>query len=205
VKPFEKVSGPAAPLMLSNVDTDVIIRIERLTGDADLGRYAFEALRYLDDGSLNPRCVLNEPRFRHAPILLAGRNFGCGSSREGAVTALKALGFRVIIAPSYGDIFHENCFKNGMLPVVLPEAQVERLSALAAQNDVTVDLENCLVTSASGDVFQFSIDELHRVGLLEGLDELGLTLRLKDDIAAWQSSDRLARPWVWLPQEGGSS
>jgi 3-isopropylmalate/(R)-2-methylmalate dehydratase small subunit len=128
MKPFVTVTGVAAPLLQANIDTDVIIRIERLTGRADLGHYALEAMRYLPDGSPNPNCVLNEPRFGNAPILLAGRNFGCGSSREGAVTALMAMGVRCVIAPSFGDIFHANCFRNGFLPVELPESAIEKLA-----------------------------------------------------------------------------
>lgn len=201
MQPFKTVSGPAAPLMLANIDTDVIIRIERLTGGADLGRYALEALRYLEDGSLNPACVLNEPRYLRAPILLAGRNFGCGSSREGAVTALMAMGFRAVIASSFGDIFYGNCFKNGMLPVVLAEAQVEALAAQSSQGDMLVDLERRVVVSPSGEMFSFSIDNLNRDGLLEGLDEIGLTLKWTDDVAAWQSADRAARPWIWLSEK----
>ena len=125
---FTRITGPAAPLMAANLDTDVIIRIERLTSGADLARYALEALRYRPDGCPDPDCVLNEPQFCNAPILLAGRNFGCGSSREGAVTALMAMGVHCVIAPSFGDIFFGNCFQNGLLPVILPEEQVAKLT-----------------------------------------------------------------------------
>lgn len=198
MQPFTTVTGPAVPLMMANVDTDVIIRIERLTGEEALGPYAFEALRYRPDGGLNPDCVLNEPRFQSAPILLARRNFGCGSSREGAVTALMAMGFRCVIAPSFGDIFVSNCFQNGLLPVPLAEAEVERLAALSAAGDVTVDLERCVIAvSGHGDAIAFAVDPLRRESLLQGLDDIGMTLMREDNIAAWQAADRVNRPWVW--------
>jgi 3-isopropylmalate/(R)-2-methylmalate dehydratase small subunit len=197
MQPFTTVAGAAAPLLQANIDTDVIVRIERLTGGADLGHYAFEALRYLPDGSPNPNCVLNQPRFRDAPILLTGRNFGCGSSREGAVTALMAMGVRCVIAPSFGDIFHANCFRNGLLPVVLPQDALEKLAAQSRDGDFTVDLKGQLVVAPSGEGVAFSIDALQREALLEGLDEIGLTLKCADSISGWQKADRLNRPWVW--------
>lgn len=195
--PFTKVTGAAAPLLIPNIDTDVIIRIERLTGNADLGHFALEAMRYLPDGSPNSDCVLNQPRFKNAPILLAGRNFGCGSSREGAVTALMGMGVRCVIAPSFGDIFFANCFRNGMLPIVLPEATIEKLAERASDGHLTVDLERQEIATQSGDTISFSVDALQREALLEGLDEIGLTLKSADDISAWQSTDRVRRPWVW--------
>jgi 3-isopropylmalate/(R)-2-methylmalate dehydratase small subunit len=197
MRPFKTITGAAVPLLQANVDTDLIVRIERLTGNADLRHYAFEALRYLPDGAANPDCVFNQPRFASAPILLAGRNFGCGSSREGAVTALMAMGIRCVIAPSFGDIFFANCFRNGVLPIVLGEGLVERL---ADSSQLTVDLEQQSI-SASGEVFHFSVDALQREGLLEGLDEIGLTLKGTDEIAAWQSTDRAQRPWVWQTEK----
>jgi 3-isopropylmalate/(R)-2-methylmalate dehydratase small subunit len=197
MQPFTTVTGAAVPLLQANIDTDVIVRIERLTGNADLSHYAFEALRYLPDGSANPDCVFNQPRFRNAPILLAGRNFGCGSSREGAVTALMAMGINCVIAPSFGDIFFANCFRNGVLPIVLDEGLVERLADCA---ELTVDLERQSI-SAAGELFHFPVDALQREGLLEGLDEIGLTLKGIDEIAAWQSTDRTQRPWVWQTEK----
>jgi 3-isopropylmalate/(R)-2-methylmalate dehydratase small subunit len=197
MKPFITVTGAAAPLLQANIDTDVIIRIERLTERADLGHYALEAMRYLPDGSPNPNFVLNEPRFRNAPILLTGRNFGCGSSREGAVTALMAMGVRCVIAPSFGDIFHANCFRNGLLPVELPEGAIERLAAQSRDGDFTVDLTRQVVVAPSREITKFSIDPLQRDALLESLDEIGLTLKCADEIKAWQNADRIDRPWVW--------
>jgi 3-isopropylmalate/(R)-2-methylmalate dehydratase small subunit len=184
-------------LLQANTDTDVIIRIERLTERADLGHYALEAMRYLPDGSPNPSCVLNDERFRNAPILLAGRNFGCGSSREGAVTALMAMGVRCVIAPSFGDIFHANCFRNGLLPVELAEGAIEKLAAQTGDGDFTVDLTQQVIVAPSREITTFSIDPLQRDALLEGLDEIGLTLKCDDDIKAWQDADRVNRPWVW--------
>jgi 3-isopropylmalate/(R)-2-methylmalate dehydratase small subunit len=197
---FTTLCGAAAHLPRANVDTDVIIRIERLTAldTKDLGRHAFEALRYRADGSEDPAFVFNQPAFRGAPILLAGDNFGCGSSREGAVTALRGMGVRCVIAPSFGDIFFNNCFQNGVLAIRLPAAQVEALAAAGAGGRaLTVDLERCTLASADGSVVAFDVDPLRREALLHGLDDIGLTM--KDDalIRAWQAADRLRRPWAW--------
>ncbi|WP_183300389.1 3-isopropylmalate dehydratase small subunit [Cupriavidus alkaliphilus] len=199
--PFTTLSGPAVPLMLDNVDTDTIIRIERLASVSRdlLGPYAMEALRLRPDGS-EADCVLNLPAFRNAPILLAGRNFGCGSSREGAVWALAASGVRCVIAQSFGDIFHANCFQNGMLPIVLPPATMAVLADDAAcGTPLTVDLQTCQITLPGGDRLPFTVNALKRTSLLEGLDDLSLTLRKRDAIAQWQARDRLARPWIWNP------
>src|SRR4051812_40498551 len=200
MEPFTKVVGPAAPFLEPNINTDVIIRIEPLANAkrADLGRYAFEVLRFQPDGSENPGFVLNQPAFRNAPILIAGRNFGCGSSREGAVWALMGLGLRVVIAESFGDIFFNNCFQNGMLPIVLPKAQVDSLAEAARGGArVTIDLVSQQVTSPTGEAFGFDIDAQRRQALLEGLDEIGRTFKLGGEIEAWQARDRLERPWVW--------
>jgi 3-isopropylmalate/(R)-2-methylmalate dehydratase small subunit len=198
--PFTTVTGPAAPLMRANIDTDVIVRIERLTAFQrdQLGPYAFEALRLRRDGSEDPQCVLNQPAFRRAPVLLAAENFGCGSSREGAVWALMGLGIRCVIAPSFGDIFFNNCFQNGVLPVRWPLAQVEALAAQCASGaPLTVDLHAKAITAPDGRVAAFDIDALRREALLHGLDDIGLTL--KDDalVREWQRADRMRRPWAW--------
>ena len=200
---FTTVAGPAAPMLTPNVDTDVIIPIQRLvgTGRTGLGPHAFERLRYAADGSENPDFVLNRPQYRDSPILLAGPNFGCGSSREGAVWALMGMGFRAVLAPSFGDIFFNNCFQNGMLPVVLPEDVIHRIAAEteAAQGarHTTVDLARQVVVTPEGAEIPFAIDARKKEALLEGLDDIALTLRLRETIAAWQSADRAARPWVW--------
>ena len=204
MQPFTTVTGAAAPLMRANVDTDVIIRIERLAGAPreQLGSYAFEALRYRKDGSETPDFVLNRPAFRGAPILLAGDNFGCGSSREGAVWALMAAGLRCVIAPSFGDIFYNNCFQNGMLPVVLPASDVELLSIEAAAGaPVTVDLAEQVVMMPSGQRLHFDIDLQRRQSLLEGMGELTRTVGGSGaEITQWQSRDRVARPWIWVSE-----
>ncbi|MFM0207685.1 3-isopropylmalate dehydratase small subunit [Paraburkholderia sediminicola] len=200
-----KIAGAAAPLMLANVDTDLIIRIERLTSVPrdQLGPYAFEALRYRDDGSDEPAFVLNQPAFRNAPILLAGANFGCGSSREGAVSALWASSIRCVIAESFGDIFRNNCFQNGLLPVQLSAAELDVLSRDAAGGEyVAVDLEQQTVSAPRGQTFRFEIEPLRRNALLQGLDEIGQTMLRESDIAGWQQRDRESRPWMWAPTPG---
>ena len=202
---FTKVTGVAAPLMRQNVDTDLIIRIERLvsnTGRNGLGPYAFEQLRLRPDGSEDPDCVLNQAPYREAPILLAAENFGCGSSREGAVWALAGRGVRAVIAPSYGDIFFNNCFQNGILPVVLPIHEVEALAdetrASPGNARVTIDLESCTVVSPTGRTILFQIDARRQQALLQGLDDIAQTMTRQSEIEAWQADDRAARPWVWL-------
>jgi 3-isopropylmalate/(R)-2-methylmalate dehydratase small subunit len=198
--PFTTVTGPAAPLIRPNIDTDVIIPIRRLTGTAreTLGQWAFEPLRYRPDGSENPDFVLNQAPFRGAPILIAGANFGCGSSREGAVWALMGMGLRCVIAEGFGDIFTGNCFQNGMLPVVLPAAQLEALARQAGSGaPVTVDLAAQHVVPPVGEPMPFRTAPLRREALLEGLDELGQTRKREPEIAAWQARDRAARPWIW--------
>ena len=200
--PFSTVSGPAAPLMASNVNTDIIIRIERLMlHERDqLGPYAFEAWRKLPDGAPDPDFVLNQAAWAKAPILLAGANFGCGSSREGAVWALNCIGIRAIIAPSFGAIFAGNCYQNGTLPVVLPAAIVESFAEIARAQPrapFTVDLERKVVVPPNGAPVPFEIDELRRQSLLTGLDDIGLTTQRLDLIAAFQAADRKARPWVY--------
>jgi 3-isopropylmalate/(R)-2-methylmalate dehydratase small subunit len=199
--PFITVSGRAAPLMKTNIDTDVIVRIERLTaGSRDkLGLYALEALRYRADGTENPDFVFNQPKYRQAPILIAGKNFGCGSSREGAVWALMAIGLRCVISESFGDIFYGNCFQNGLLPITLPEAIIQGLveESLVSDDSFAVDLERCTLTTPTGRRIAFSVDALRRESLLSGLDDVGLTLKSDDEIENWQAADRLARPWIW--------
>ena len=198
---FIAVTGQAAPLPQANIDTDVIIRIERLTqkDQSELGDFALEALRYLPDGSEDPQFVLNQPRFRDAPILLCGANFGCGSSREGAVVALAARGIRAIVAPSFGDIFYGNCFQNGLLPVRLHETQVDTIAAevWSSEAPVTIDLEAQTIVTPSGARVPFEIDPLRRQAMLLGLDDIGQTALVRDRIVAWQAADRGA---VIIPQ-----
>jgi len=192
MKPFKQHTGLVAPLDRANVDTDQIIpkqflkRIER-TG---FGEFLFYDWRYLPDGQPNPEFVLNEPRYQGASILVAGKNFGCGSSREHAPWALGEFGFRAIIAPSFADIFANNCFKNGMLPIAL---NVEEIMMRAKEREgyqLTVDLERMVVEDSSGLTIPFKIGEFQRYCLLEGLDDIGLTLRHEDAIRAYELSHR---------------
>jgi 3-isopropylmalate/(R)-2-methylmalate dehydratase small subunit len=197
---FTTVTGPAIPLLRANIDTDVIIRIERMTAlpAAEWGRWALEPLRYLADGSEDTSSILNQPRFIGAPILLAGANFGCGSSREPAVTALQGMGIRCIVAPSFGDIFFANCFQSGLLPVQLQQSQVEELARQCADGaPLTVDLQACELRAPDGQPMPFPIDASRRDALLHGLDDIGLTLQDEAHIAAWQQADRARRPWAW--------
>lgn len=200
---FTRLEGVAAPLMRQNVDTDVVIRIERLVSlsKEELGPYCFESIRYRPDGSDNPDFIFNQAPYRSAPVLLAGDNFGCGSSREGAVWALMGMGIKAVIAPSYGDIFFNNCFQNGLLPVALPLAEVERLAeetrAAPGNARVTIDLERQVVISPRGREITFEIDPKRRKAMLGGLDDIGMTLAYKEQIASWQAQDQSERPWVW--------
>jgi len=203
MQPFHTLAGVAAPLPRANLDTDVIIRIERLTTvpRETLGEYAFESIRHLADGSPDPAFFPARPEFAGAPILVSGANFGCGSSRESAVWALQSMGYRCIIAPSFGSIFYNNCFQNGVLPLILDEPLVSELMNLARQAEsFKVDLERKVV-EAGGRVWSFEIDPLRRQMLLQGLDEVGGTLLEDELIRAWQAADRQRRPWVWnLPE-----
>ncbi len=203
---FIRVTGAAAPLMRINIDTEVIIPINRLISHkrGELGAYCFEAWRYAPDGSENPEFVINKPRYREAKILVTGDNFGCGSSREHAVWSLADFGFRCVIAPSFGDIFYWNCFQNGVLPIRLPQDQVRELATeieATEQALVTVDLETQSITSPAGRTVTFKTDPERRDALLEGLDDIGMTLKLDAQIREHQSRDREIRPWIFRREE----
>jgi 3-isopropylmalate dehydrogenase len=203
---FIRVTGTAVPLLRPNIDTDVVIRINRLIGHSrgQLGPFAFEAWRYHPDGSENPGFPLNQPKYRSAKILVAGENFGCGSSREAAAWALIDFGFRCIIAPSFGDIFAMNCFQNGILCIPLPKETVEGIAAeLEATSDpqVTVDLETLMLMTPTSGLVSFDIDQEQRRALLEGLDEISLTLKLADKIDAFRRTDGFDRPWIYRSKE----
>ena len=196
--PFRTHTGIVVPLDRANVDTDQIIpkqflkRIER-TG---FGEFLFFDWRYQPDGTINSSFTLNEPRYQGASILVAGKNFGCGSSREHAPWALADFGFRTVIAPSFADIFANNCFKNGMLPVVLPDEAVAELMRRAQETQsyqLTVDLERKVVEVANGFSASFAIDDFQRHCLLEGLDDIGLTLEYETDIAAYEARREAGR------------
>lgn len=192
MKPFRQHTGLVAPLDRANVDTDQIIpkqflkRIER-TG---FGEFVFYDWRYSADGVLNPLFSLNEPRYEGASILIADKNFGCGSSREHAPWALGEYGFRAIIAPSFADIFANNCFKNGMLPITLSEDQVRKMMRRAQEEigyKLTIDLEQQTIDDMSGSSIKFAVAEFQRYCLLNGLDDIGLTLRHEDAIKAYEA------------------
>ena len=197
MKPFTKHTGRVVAMDRANVDTDQIIpkqflkRIQR-TG---FGEFLFWDWARNEDGSLRPEFELNRPEARGASVLVTRRNFGCGSSREHAPWALEDWGFRVLVAPSFADIFYNNCFKNGMLPIVLSEEQVEELFQRAAASpgyELTADLENCLLTDARGLAIQFEVEPFRRHCLLNGLDDIGLTLELEAKIADYEQSHGIA-------------
>jgi 3-isopropylmalate/(R)-2-methylmalate dehydratase small subunit len=193
MNPFTKHTGLVAPLDRANIDTDQIIpkqflkRIER-TG---FGEFLFYDWRYLPDGQPNPSFILNEPRYRGASILVAGKNFGCGSSREHAPWALGEFGFRAIIAPSFADIFANNCFKNGMLPIALKDEQVCEIMTRAQEREgyeLTVDLERQTIEDSDGLSILFVVGEFQRYCLLEGLDDIDLTMRYENAIRQYELS-----------------
>ena len=202
-KPFTRLMAIAAPIMRTNIDTDVIIRIERLVGNSvrgSLGKWAFGSLRYLSDGSENPEFILNREPYRQAETLITGPNFGCGSSREGAVWALQEMGIRAVIGSGFGDIFFANCFQNGILPIAVDKEIIDGLAAEVENTQgagrIGIDLHEQTITSPSGKRHSFEIDPRRRTGLLEGLDEVSLTLQRDDEIRAFQASDRAERPWI---------
>jgi 3-isopropylmalate/(R)-2-methylmalate dehydratase small subunit len=201
MKKFETFSGIAAPMPLVNIDTDMIIpkvflkSIER-TG---FGKNLFDEMRYNRDGTEIADFVLNKPQYRAAQILIAGDNFGCGSSREHAPWALDDFGIKVIVSTSFADIFFNNSFKNGMLPIVLPQEQVDVLMADAEKGEnarMTVDLEAQEITTSDGDVIAFEVDAFKKHCLLNGLDDIGLTMEKADSIDAYEAKAGAERPWV---------
>ncbi|MDG1709209.1 MAG: 3-isopropylmalate dehydratase small subunit [Emcibacteraceae bacterium] len=199
---FTKIRAVAAPLPITNVDTDMIIpqnhlrTIER-TG---LGKFAFSNIRYHDDGSEREDFVLNKPAYRNAEILIAGENFGCGSSREHAPWALKDFGLKCIIAPSFADIFYGNSFKNGLLPIKLPQAIIDDLMKDAdrgANAVFTIDLENLEITRPDGEVVSFEIDGFRQHCLINGLDDIGLTMARDEKISEFEAKQKIEQPWLY--------
>ncbi len=199
---FTTLTGVAAPLDMINVDTDMIIPKQHLktikrTG---LGKHLFEDMRFEPDGAEKPKFVLNQPAYRQASILVAGENFGCGSSREHAPWALLDFGIRCVIAPSFADIFYNNCFKNGILPIALPAETVADLMADASQGanaSFVVDLESQRISRPNGETVAFEIDPFRKHCLLEGVDDVALTLQKEPAIAAFEDRQRAAQPWLW--------
>ncbi len=198
---FETFSGIAAPMPLVNIDTDMIIpkQFLKTIKRSGLGVHAFDEMRYDDDGNEIPDFVLNQAAYREASILIAGDNFGCGSSREHAPWALSDFGIKVVVSTSFADIFFNNCFKNGMLPIVLPREQVDLLMRDAekgANARVEVNLEEQTIISSDGDVIKFDIDPFRKHCLLNGLDDIGLTLEKAASIDSFEAKAGAARPWA---------
>jgi 3-isopropylmalate/(R)-2-methylmalate dehydratase small subunit len=198
---FVKLTGVAAPLPIMNVDTDMIIPKQYLKTIArtGLGKGLFSELRYKEDGSDNPDFVLNKPAYRSATILVAGDNFGCGSSREHAPWALLDYGVRAVISTSFADIFYNNCFKNGILPIKVAQAELDRLMDDAERGSnatLTIDLEAQEIRGPDGGVIRFEIDPFRKHCLLEGLDEIGLTLQKEAAIESFEAKAAAARPWA---------
>jgi 3-isopropylmalate/(R)-2-methylmalate dehydratase small subunit len=206
VKPFVLVDGIAAPFPRDNVDTDALIpsRETQSVVRTGYGEKLFANWRYEPGTRIEqPDFVLNREPYRHADLLIAGRNFGCGSSREAAVWSLEQFGIRCVVAQSFGSIFRNNCIRNGVLPVVLDEAESSRLMAQAEQPDArfTVDLARTTIVDAEGGEVAFSVDPLEQEMLLAGLDEVELTLRRREAIEAFQRRDREERPWIYARAE----
>ncbi len=211
MKKFTTMTGFVAPMDRANVDTDLIIPKQFLKSikRSGFGPNLFDGLRYLDEGQpdqdnsrrpLNPEFPLNHERYQGAEVLLARKNFGCGSSREHAPWALEDYGFRCVIAPSYADIFYNNCFKNGLLPIELSEEQVDQLFAEMYDNEgyqLTIDLENQKVVTPNGEEFFFEVDDFRKHCLLNGLDDIGLTLQNADDIKAYEEKRKAISPWLF--------
>jgi 3-isopropylmalate/(R)-2-methylmalate dehydratase small subunit len=199
---FTKLTGIAAPMNMINIDTDQIIpklhlRTIKRTG---LGKVVFEELRFNTDGSEKPEFVLNQKPYRDAQIIVAGDNFGCGSSREHAPWALLDFGVRCVISTSFADIFYNNCFKNGILPVTVSKDELEALMADAADKEnpeLTVDLESQEITRPNGARIKFKIDEFRRDCLLNGLDDIGLTMQKAEMIDAFEENQRKQQPWLY--------
>ncbi|KZB59068.1 MULTISPECIES: 3-isopropylmalate dehydratase small subunit [Thalassospira] len=200
---FTKLTGVAAPLPMINVDTDMIIpkQFLKTIKRSGLGKNLFDEMRYDDNGNEIPDFVLNKPAYRNAQILVSGDNFGCGSSREHAPWSLLDFGIRCVIAPSFADIFYNNCFKNGILPIRLPQEDVDKLMADAergANATVTVDLENQEITGPDGGCIKFEVEEFRKHCLLNGLDDIGLTLQKSDAINAFEAKRAASQPWLSL-------
>ena len=198
---FTQLSGVAAPLDMINVDTDMIIpkQFLKTIKRSGLGKSLFFEMRYDDAGKEKPDFVLNMPAYRKAQILVAGANFGCGSSREHAPWALLDFGIRCVIAPSFADIFYSNCFKNGILPIALPQADVEKLLDDAERGSnavITVDLEKQEIRGPDGGCIKFDIDPARKQALIEGLDEIGASLKREREIASFEEKQKRSQPWA---------
>ena len=198
---FTVLRGKAVPMMRANINTDDIISAQAMAGKVErIGERLFTGWRFDLNGDKRPEFILNTPRYDGARILVAGINFGCGSSREAAVWALTDYGIRCVIAPSYGEIFHDNSFQNGLLPIVLDEPEVRRIAAAiecAAVPEMIIDLTSCRIVLPDGAEIPFAIPDERRAALLVGMDELDVLLGRMPDLDAFQLTDRVARRWVW--------
>lgn len=199
---FTKLTGVAAPLPMINVDTDMIIpkQFLKTIKRSGLGKNLFDEMRYDDNGNEIPDFVLNKPAYRNAKILVSGDNFGCGSSREHAPWSLLDFGIRCVIAPSFADIFYNNCFKNGILPIRLPQEDVDKLMSDAergANATVTIDLENQEITGPDGGCIKFEVEEFRKHCLLNGLDDIGVTLEDAELIRSYEESRRKTAAWLF--------
>ncbi len=198
---FTKITGVAAPMPLINIDTDMIIPklFLKTIKRSGLGKNLFDEMRYDDAGAEIPDFVLNKPAYRNAQIIVAGDNFGCGSSREHAPWALLDFGIRVVISTSFADIFYSNCFKNGILPIILPQKDVEKLmddAERGANAVLNIDLENQTITGPDGGEVSFEVDAFKKHCLINGLDDIGLTMQKSDAIAAFEAQNATSMPWV---------
>lgn len=202
MRAFTKHTGIAVPFLRPNIDTDLIIPLNRRARSAEMGpgEIIFESIRYQSDGTENPEFILNQLPYRQASILLAGENFGTGSSRESAVTGLMAFGFAVVVAPSFGGIFYNNCFGNGLMPVIMDKERIELLAELVLRNPlqlITVDLETNTVSHPELPVIAFTLDDRLRNKMLHGLEDLDEIMLHQDKTAAYQSLDKASRPWIY--------
>ncbi len=201
---LESIQSPAVPIMNANIDTDVITPMNRMTGASDkpMSYYAFESLRFIggngDSGETDPDFPLNQEKYRNARIMICGENFGCGSSRESAPAVIAELGFRCLIGSSFGDIFFNNSFQQGILPIVLGIDIVTTLKAVAETGaELVVDLLRQEITTPDGRTFTFRVNALRKKSLLEGLDDIGVTIQRDAAISNWQEQDRRLRPWIY--------
>ena len=198
---FTKITGVAAPMPLINIDTDMIIPklFLKTIKRSGLGKSLFDEMRYNEDGSEIPDFILNQTAYREAKIIVAGDNFGCGSSREHAPWALLDFGIRVVVSTSFADIFFNNCFKNGILPITLPQEDVDKLmddAGRGANAVITVDLESQVITGPDGGKIEFTVDAFKKHCLLNGLDDIGLTMQKSDVIDAFEKQYGAAMPWI---------
>ncbi|MDI6706684.1 MAG: 3-isopropylmalate dehydratase small subunit [Bacillota bacterium] len=202
MRKIQIIKSVAAPLLLPNIDTDIISPMKRILYNInELDKYTFEPLRFLDGdgdkGELNPDFPLNMPAYRGAKIMIVGENFGCGSSRETAPEGMASMGIECIIGSSFGGIFFKNCFQQGILPIMLPLETVHSMAEQTLKGEFVVNLYEQTITTPSGEVVRFDVDPLRRESLLEGLDDVGRTLKKVKAIDQFKAKDKLARPWIY--------